>query len=95
LIGMNAALAIHLIAGPTAFAALAFAYCRRFGRYSPLTVAAVFVGFVMAMDVLVVALAILGNLDMFRSMAGTWIPFGLIFLASWGAGTWARPQAAR
>jgi len=92
LVGMDAALAIHLIAGPIGFAALAFAYRMRIGRYSPLRVALVFVGFVMAMDLLVVA--ILGNLDMFRSAVGTWIPFGLIFLASWGGGTWARRRAS-
>ena len=94
LVGMNAALAIHLIAGPIGFAALAFAYRIRIGSYSPLRVAVVFVGFVMAMDLLVVAIAILGNLDMFRSAVGTWIPFGLIFLASWGGGTSARRRAS-
>ena len=87
-VGMDAALTIHLMAGPIGFAALAFAYHRRFGDYSPLQVAAVFVAVAIAIDVLLVAFVILGSFDMFRSVIGTWLPFLLIFLASWVAGTW-------
>jgi len=90
LIGMNAALVVHLIAGPIAFALLALAYQRRVGDYPPLTAAVVFVAFVIVVDFLLVALVILRDLAMFRSVVGTWIPFLLIFLASWGAGAWGR-----
>ena len=89
-IGMPATLIVHAVAGPLGFAALAAAYQRRFGDYAPLTAAAVFVGFVIAVDFFVVALAVLRSLDMFRSPLGTWIPFALIFFVSWGAGAWAR-----
>jgi hypothetical protein len=89
-VGMDAALLIHLLAGPIAFAALAFAYHRRFGDFSPLPVAAAFVAVAIALDVLLVAFVILGSFDMFRSVIGTWLPFLLIFLASWAAGKWSR-----
>jgi hypothetical protein len=92
LIGMEAALVVHVVAGPLGFALLAVLYQRRFGRYLPVTVAATFLGFVLAMDFFFVALLILGSLSMFRSPLGTWIPFALIFLTSWGAGAWARQR---
>ena len=90
LVGMDAALVVHLIAGPLGFAGLAFAYHRRFAHYSPLTVAGFFIGFVIAVDFLLVALVILGSLAMFRSAIGTWIPFALLFLSSWSAGAMVR-----
>jgi hypothetical protein len=87
LIGMKATLVVHLIAGPTAFAALGFSYRRWFGDAAPVAVAAMFVGFVIAMDFGLVAVVILKSMDMFRSILGTWLPFLLIFLASWAAGS--------
>ena len=95
LLGMPTALKIHLVAGPLGFALLAALYQRRRGDYPPLFVAAVFLGFVVGMDFLLVAVLILRSLEMFRSAIGTWIPFVLIFLASWGAGTWARKGTVR
>ncbi|HUJ76702.1 MAG TPA: hypothetical protein VL359_17700 [bacterium] len=94
LVGMDAALLIHLLAGPLAFAALSWAYQRRFHHYAPATVAAAFVALVITLDALLVALLILKSFDMFRSAIGTWIPFLLIFLSSWGAGRWARKAHA-
>lgn len=48
--------------------------------------AAAFTGFVVAVDFLLVALVILRSLDMFASPLGTWIPFALIFAATWLTG---------
>jgi hypothetical protein len=39
------------------------------------------------MDVFVVALLIERSFQMFASLLGTWIPFALIFLSSWAAGS--------
>jgi hypothetical protein len=38
------------------------------------------------MDFVVVALIINRNLDMFSSMLGTWLPFGLIFTSAYLTG---------
>ena len=95
LVGMQAALLVHGVAAPVAFAALAFVYQRRIGTLSPLAVAGAFLGVVALLDFFVVALLILGSLDMFRSAPGTWIPFGLLFLAAWGAGSRARRPALK
>ncbi|MBF0441600.1 MAG: hypothetical protein HQK54_06820 [Oligoflexales bacterium] len=89
LIGMEETLLVHLIAGPMGFATLAILYQKRYGDYPPLIAALLFVGFVMTVDFLLVALVILGSLEMFQSLMGTWIPFALIFTVSWGAGVWA------
>jgi hypothetical protein len=45
-------------------------------------------GLVMALDALVVAPLFEHSYAMFRSVIGTWLPFGLIFVASWAAGIW-------
>ena len=77
------ALAIHSVAAPLIFAAV---YFRRAGSWSPLGAAAAFVGIVVAMDFFVVALLIEKSFDMFLSVAGTWLPFALIFVSTWLTG---------
>ena len=47
-----------------------------------------FLGVVVVMDAGLVAPFVERSWDMFRSPIGTWIPFTLIFLASWGAALW-------
>ncbi len=90
LVGMGTALIVHLIAGPSGFAALTLVYHRRVAKYAPLTVAVVFVSWVILVDFVLVALVILGSLEMFRSPVGTWIPFMLIFALSWAVGARVR-----
>jgi hypothetical protein len=41
---------------------------------------------VMSVDFFVVGLAVNRSLEMFTSVLGTWIPFALIFLATWLTG---------
>ncbi len=43
-------------------------------------------GIVAALDVLVVAVFILRSFAMFGSFLGTWLPFVLIFAATWATG---------
>jgi hypothetical protein len=83
---MNNTLIIHAIAAPIFFGVVAWNYYSGFGYTSPLITALIFVGFVMATDFFVVALIINRSLDMFTSLVGTWIPFGLIFLATYLVG---------
>ncbi len=80
------ALAIHALTAPIIFAALSMVYFKRFNYTTPLQTAAMFVSFVVFMDLFLVALLIMRSLEMFRSLLGTWIPFGLIFFSTWLTG---------
>jgi hypothetical protein len=83
---MNIVLIIHAMGGPLAFALLSYHYHRHFRYTEPLITALVFVSFIALMDFFLVALVILKSLDMFKSLLGTWIPFGLIFISSYIVG---------
>ncbi len=80
------ALVIHAAAAPVIFAGITLFYFRRFGYLAPLKAAAAFAGVVIFMDVFVVALLVEKSFDMFRSLLGTWLPFLLMFVASWLTG---------
>ena len=54
-------------------------YFTRFPYTRPVTTALIFVGFLMSVDFLLVALAIDLSLAMFESLLGTWIPVALTF----------------
>ena len=82
----NNALIIHAIGAPIFFFVVSFVYFKRFNYTSPLQTAIIFVVFVMVVDFFVVALLILKSLDMFASLLGTWIPFGLIFASTYLTG---------
>ena len=79
-------LIIHAVAAPIFFAGVSLVYFTRFNYTRPLATALIFVGFVMAVDFLVVALLINKSLEMFTSLLGTWIPFGLIFISTYVTG---------
>lgn len=81
---LNTILIIHAIGAPI--------YFRRFNYTSPLTTAAIFIAFVIAVDFFLVALIINKSLDMFRSFLGTWLPFILMFSATWVTGKVAAKQ---
>ena len=84
------ALIIHAVGAPIFFALLSFVYFKKFNYTTPLQTAAIFVGFVIAVDFFVVALLIQRSFEMFASPLGTWIPFGLIFLATYLAGRYVQ-----
>ena len=84
------ALIIHAAAAPIIFAALSFVYFKKFNYTTSLQTAAIFVAFVIAVDFVVVALLILNSFEMFTSLLGTWIPFVLIFLASYLTGLYVQ-----
>jgi hypothetical protein len=83
---MNTAIIIHAIAAPIIAAAVAWVYFRRFHYTRPEVTAAYFTGLVIALDVVVVALLIEGSFAMFGNILGTWVPFALIFLATYVTG---------
>lgn len=83
---MDRTLKVHAIAAPVIFVGLSLLYFSLFNFTTPLVTAVLFVVIVILMDFFVVALLIIKSLDMFRSIIGTWIPFLLIFLATYLTG---------
>jgi hypothetical protein len=83
---LQTALIIHAIGAPIYFTAVSYVYFTCFNYTRPLQTALIFVGFVMVVDFLVVALLISKSLAMFGSLLGTWIPFALIFVSSLATG---------
>lgn len=76
--------AVHAVFAPMAFTVLAIRYFRARGAREPLPVALTWAAMVALLDAgLAVALQ---DLTMFRSFAATWLPFGLIFVATWITG---------
>lgn len=83
---LKRALVIHAVAAPVIFGTLTAIYFSLFGYVSPVAAATTFVAVVIALDYFVVALLIQRDLAMFRSMAGTWLPFLLIFASTYLVG---------
>ncbi len=76
----------HAIGAPVIFSAISWFYFTRLNYTSPLRTAVVFTLTVVFMDFFLVALVINRSLEMFQSLLGTWIPFGLIFLSTYLTG---------
>jgi hypothetical protein len=83
---MERTLLIHAAAVPVVFGALAWSYFQRVGHLGALPTAALFTGTVIALDAGLVAPVFERSYAMFRSVRGTWLPFGLIFLVTWIVG---------
>jgi hypothetical protein len=80
------ALIAHAIAAPIIFVAVSLVYFGWFGGTGPAVTSALFLAVVIFLDVFVIALFVEKSFDMFRSILGTWLPFALIFLATWLTG---------
>lgn len=87
---LNRALLIHALAAPIIFTVVAWIYFANFGYLTPLGTAIAFVGIVIGMDLIVVALLVQRSVAMFRSIAGTWLPFTLIFASTYVVGILVR-----
>jgi hypothetical protein len=70
------------VAVPIIFATVSAIYFTYFAYSSPLVTALGFVAVVIGMDFFVVALLVQHDFAMFKSVLGTWLPFGLIFLST-------------
>jgi proline iminopeptidase len=88
LMPMEGALAVHAVAAPIIAGTLAYLYARCCAVTTPLVTGLAFVGVPVVMDAVLIAPFVERSWDMFRSPIGTWIPFGLMFLAAWGAALW-------
>ena len=80
----------HAIGAPIFFAIVSLVYFNKFNYTTPLQTAIIFVTFVIAMDVFVVAMLINRSFEMFTSLLGTWIPFMLIFASTYLTGILTR-----
>lgn len=90
LVSPEAALLAHAIAAPIIFAMIAYLYFKRFAYTTPLQTAMAFLIFVLLVDFFFVALFLDGNLAMFRSMFGVWVPVTLIFLTTFLTGQFVK-----
>lgn len=87
---------IHGFAAPAVFVGVSASYFGRANAWAPLRAAIAFAVIVALLDLAVVAGLLEHSLTVFRSVAGTWLPLVLVFLATWttglvSAGT-GRPQ---
>jgi menaquinone-dependent protoporphyrinogen oxidase len=80
------AIATHAVTAPIIFAAIAVNYFGAHGARDPLPTALAFTAIVALLDAVIVAGLVLRSYAMFASFAGTWLPFLLIFMATWVAG---------
>jgi len=94
LTSMQNILIIHAIGAPIYYALVSLVYFRRFNFTRPFTTALIFVGFVIFVDFLLVALVINRSLVMFTSLLGTWIPFALIFASTLLTGQFIKNSSA-
>jgi hypothetical protein len=83
---MENTLIIHAVGVPIIFGVLSWLYFRFFAYTSPLQTATIFLSFAIFMDLFVVATFIEKSYAMFASILGTWIPFALIFAATYLVG---------
>ena len=83
---METTLILHAIGAPVFFTIIALVYFKYFNYTTPLQTAAIFILVVIFMDVFLVALFIEKSFAMFTNILGTWIPFVLIFMATYITG---------
>ena len=84
---MQTTLIVHALGVPVIFGLISLVYFRRFNYTTPMQTGLLFMLFAIAMDFFVVAMFIEKSFEMFTSLLGTWIPFGLIFLSTYLIGT--------
>ena len=83
---LTMALILHALAAPIIAVAVSWFYFKRFHYTSPLVTAVFFTVVVILMDIFVVAMLINRSFAMFGNVLGTWIPFALIFTATYLTG---------
>jgi hypothetical protein len=83
---MQETLIIHAIGAPVGFTIISLVYFKKFAFTSPLKTALIFLGIIIIMDFFVVAMSIEKSFAMFKNLLGTWIPFLLIFCATYLTG---------
>jgi hypothetical protein len=92
---IEATLIVHAIGAPVIFSTISWVYFTKLRYTSPLQTSISFLLIVMFIDFFLVALVINRSLEMFQSLLGTWIPFGLIFLSTYLTGLVVKVQTKR
>ncbi len=90
-LSIHTTLVLHAIGAPLGFALISLFYYRRYAFTSPLQTAAAFLAVVVVLDLFLVAPAFEKSYAMFSSVLGTWIPFALIFAATYLTGRFKSP----
>jgi len=85
-LSIHTTLIVHAIGAPVGFALISLFYYRKYAFTSPLQTAGAFLGVVVGLDLFLVAPAFEKSYAMFSSVLGTWIPFALIFAATYVTG---------
>ena len=84
---METTLIVHAIGVPIVFIFVSLIYFTYFSYTTPLQTATIFTLSAILLDLVVVASIIEKSYEMFSSLIGTWIPFGLMFLTTYLMGT--------
>lgn len=87
-------LIVHLLGAPVFFFFVSRNYFRKYNYTSALKTAGMFLGFVILVDFLIVALMINGSLEMFASPMGTWLPFLFIFTSTYMTGLYLNKKVS-
>ena len=83
---LGIALVLHALAAPLIFVVVSRHYFQQPGAREPRPTAFAFVAVVALLDLVLVAGFVHHGLVMFRSILGSWLPFLLIFVATWTTG---------
>jgi hypothetical protein len=94
MLSLQATLLLHAIGAPVGFGLISRFYHRRFSYTRPAQTATVFLGVVAALDLFLVAPVFEKSYAMFSSLLGTWVPFALIFAATYFTGRFTSPRPA-
>jgi hypothetical protein len=84
---IETALIIHAIGAPIIFGFVSLSYFKNYNFTTPVMTGLIFVGFVIFMDLFLVAMIVMRSYEMFASLLGTWIPFTLIITSTFVVGT--------
>lgn len=90
LVSMETTLIIHLILAPVFAGIVSLIYFKKFNYTSPLQTALIFLSIIIIFDAGLVAPVFEKSYEMFFSPLGTWIPFILIFTATFLTGTFIK-----
>ena len=83
---IQAALIIHAAGAPVFAGLVSLVYYKKFNYTTPVQTAFILTIFIIGMDAGLVAPVFEKNFEMFKSVLGTWIPFGLIFSSTYVTG---------
>ena len=79
-------LIIHAVGAPVFASLISLLYFKKFRYTSPIQTAAIFLFLIAGMDAGLVAPVFEKSYDMFKSVLGVWMPFGLIFFSTYLTG---------